>query len=260
MLYRKVLLTGAAGMLGTTLRKALAPRVAHLRSTDIAPLADPTENEEFMQADLGDPGAIGPLVAGMEAIVHSGGVSKDEAFEPVARANINGFQALYEAARLAGVKRVVFASSVHAVGYYPQIEVIDARAPTRPDSFYGVSKVFGEAIAQLYWDKHGMETVSIRIGTCEPIPSNRRHLRTWLSFGDLHQLVERSLTVPRVGHTIIFGTSDNPERFWVNRYAGPLGYCPTDTADAYREAILAAEPDPAGSDPLYRWQGGVFAS
>lgn len=260
MLYRKVLLTGAAGLLGATLRKALAPRVALLRSTDIAPLADPAHNEELIQADLGDPAAASTLVAGMEAVAHFGGISKDEPFQAVARVNINGLQALYEAARLAGVKRIIFASSVHAVGYYPQTEVIDARAPTRPDSFYGVGKVFGEAIAQLYWDKHGLETVSIRIGSCEPVPSNRRHLRTWLSFGDLHQLVERSLTVPCVGHTIVFGASDNTERFWDNRFAGPLGYRPADTADAYRETILAADPSPAIDDPLYRAQGGVWVS
>ena len=259
MLYDKVLLTGAAGLLGTTLRKALAPGVMLLRSTDIAPLVDPTANEELVQADLGDPAAAGALVVGMEAVVHFGGISKDESFEAVARVNINGLYALYEAAWRAGVKRVIFASSVHAVGYYPQTEVIDARAPTRPDSFYGVGKVFGEAIAQLYWDRHGLETVSIRIGSCEPVPSDRRHLRTWLSFGDLHQLVERSLTVPRVGHTIIFGASNNSERFWDNRLAGPLGYCPSDSADDYRDALLQADPSPKGSEPLYRAQGGVWA-
>ncbi len=259
MLYRKVLLTGAAGLLGTTLRQELAPRVTLLRSTDIAPLARPAANEELVQADLGDPEAASALVAGMEAVVHFGGISKDEPFEAVARVNINGVHALYEAARLAGVKRIIFASSVHAVGYYPQTDVIDARAPTRPDSFYGLGKVFGEAIAQLYWDKHGLETVSIRIGSCEPVPSNRRHLRTWLSFGDLHQLVEKSLTVPRVGHTIVFGASNNSERFWDNRFAGPLGYRPADSADAYRTALLDADPSPDASEPLYQAQGGIWA-
>ena len=259
MLYGRVLLTGAAGLLGATLRKALAPRVSLLRSTDIAPLADPAANEELVQADLGDPAAAGALVAGMEAVVHFGGISKDEPFEAVARVNIIGVYALFEAARQAGVRRIVFASSVHAVGYYPQTEVIDARAPTRPDSFYGVGKVFGEAIAQLYWDKHGLETVSIRIGSCEPVPTNRRHLRTWLSFGDLHQLVERSLTVPRVNHTIVFGASDNSERFWDNRLAGPLGYRPSDSADDYRNELLQADSSPDSSEPLHRAQGGVWA-
>ena len=258
MLYRKVLLTGAAGLLGTTLRKELAPQVTLLRSTDIAALSDPADNEELVQADLGRPMAAVALVAGMDAVVHFGGISKDESFEAVARVNIIGVHALYEAARLAGVKRMVFASSVHAVGYYPQTEVIDTQAPTRPDSFYGVGKVFGEAIAQLYWDKHGLETVSIRIGSCEPIPSTRRHLRTWLSFGDLHQLVEKSLTVARVGHTIVFGASDNSERFWDNRYAGPLGYRPSDSADDYRAVVLEADPTPDGSEPLYRAQGGIW--
>ncbi len=260
MIYRNLLLTGAAGLLGAALRPRLASKAGLLRSTDIAPMADPAPNEELVQADLGEPGAATGLVAGMDAIVHFGGISKERDFASIARVNINGLQALYEAARLARVRRVVFASSVHAVGYYPQTEVIDTRAPTRPDSFYGLGKVFGEALAQLYWEKHGLETVSVRIGSCEPVPSNRRHLRTWLSFDDLMQLVERSLTVPRVGHTIIYGMSDNAESFWDNRLAAPLGYRPKDSADHHRESILADDPAPDGAARLFTHQGGIFVA
>ncbi len=260
MIFRSLLLTGAAGLLGTALRPRLAARVAHLRSTDIAPLTNPAPNEKLVQADLGDPTAATALVAGIEAIVHFGGISKDDDFRSIARVNIDGFYALYEAARLAGVRRVVFSSSVHAVGYYPQTEVIDARAPTRPDSFYGLAKVFGENLAQLYWEKHGLETVSIRIGSSEPVPSNRRHLRTWLSFRDLDHLVERALTVPNVGHTIIYGMSDNAEAFWDNRLAAPLGFRPKDSADAYRDAIYAADPAPNGRERLYTHQGGIWVA
>lgn len=260
MIFRNLLLTGAAGLLGSAMRPRLARKAALLRSTDIAALTDPAPNEELVQADLADPEAAARLAAGMDAIVHFGGISKDESFERVSRVNIGGLHALYEAARLGGVRRVVFASSVHAVGYYLQTEVIDARSPTRPDSFYGLSKVFGEALAQLYWDKFGIETVSIRIGSCEPSPSTRRHLRTWLSFDDLEQLLDRSLTVPRVGHTIVFGMSGNAESFWDNRFGAPLGYRPKDTADDHRAAIEAAEPAPRGEDPQNRFQGGVFVS
>ncbi len=260
MIYRALLLTGAAGLLGTELRPRLAPKVALLRSTDVAPLANPAPNEELVRADLGDPSVAPSLVDGIDAIVHFGGISKDEPYASIARVNMNGFQALYEAARLAGVRRVVFASSVHAVGYYPQTEVIDTRAPTRPDSFYGLGKVFGEAVAQLYWEKFGLETVSIRIGSCEPVPSNRRHLRTWLSFDDLEQLVVRSLSVAKVGHTIVYGMSDNAENFWDNRFASPLGYRPKDSAEAYREAIETTDPAPDPERRIYSHQGGIFVS
>lgn len=258
MNHRNVLLTGAAGLLGSVLRKRLAPQVAHLRSTDIAPLADPAVNEELLQADLGDPSQARDLVQGMDAIVHFGGLSKEADFDLICRVNIVGFQALYEAARQAGVKRVVFASSVHAIGFYPQMAVIDAAAPTRPDSNYGLAKVFGEGVAQLYWDKYGLETVSIRIGSCEAEPSNRRHLLTWLSFDDMYQLVERSLSAPRVEHTIIYGASDNAASFWDNRLAKHLGYRPKDSADDYREAICAADPYPDRDGVVTRYQGGIF--
>ena len=260
MIFRSLLLTGAAGMLGTVLRPPLAAMAHQLRSTDIAPLKDPAPNEELVQADLGDLAVAAGLVSGIDAIVHFGGISKDEDYQSVSRVNINGFHSLYEAARLAGVRRVVFASSVHAVGYYRQTELIDARAPTRPDSFYGLAKVFGENLAQLYWERHGLETVSIRIGSCEARPSNRRHLRTWLSFGDLVRLVERSLSVAHVGHTIVFGMSGNAEAFWDNRLAAPLGYRPRDSADDHRDAIHADDPAPDGAQRLYTHQGGVWVA
>ncbi len=260
MIFKRILLTGAAGLLGQQLRPALAARATFLRSTDIAPLADPAANEELVTADLGDRAAAARLVDGIDAIVHFGGISKEADFATVSRVNIDGFQALYEAARRAGVKRVVFSSSVHAIGFYDQTTVIDAAAPYRPDSNYGIAKVFGEALAQLYWDKHGIETVSLRIGSCEPKPSNRRHLLTWLSFRDMIQLVERSLNVPRVGHMIVYATSNNRASFWDNRLATPLGYRPQDSADDYAEAILEADPAPERDAVVNRYQGGIFVS
>lgn len=259
MIYENILLTGAAGLLGTELRKRLAPLVKTLRSTDISEMRDPAANEELVQADLGASDVAAGLVRGVDAIVHFGGLSKEADFESINRVNILGFQRLYEAARLAGVKRVVFASSVHAIGFYEQTEVIDARVPTRPDSNYGVAKVFGENLAQLYWDKYGLETVSVRIGSCEPKPSTHRHLLTWLSFDDMWQLVERSLTVPRVKHTIVYGASNNAASFWNNQWAAHLGYRPKDTADSWYSAIRAADPSPERDDIVNRLQGGIFA-
>lgn len=258
MMFRNVLLTGAAGLLGRVLRAGLAPGLDRLRSTDVAPLRDPAPNEQLVAADLADEAAVAGLMTDMDAVVHFGGISTEAAFADIERVNIRGCQHVYEAARQAGVRRIVFASSVHAVGFYEQITMIDAAAPARPDSFYGIAKVFGEALAQMYWEKHGLETVSIRIGSCEARPSNRRHLRTWLSFADMQQIVERSLTVPRVGHTILFGTSANAEGFWDNRLARHIGYVPTDSADAFRDEILAADPAPQRDDVAVRYQGGVF--
>lgn len=259
MLYDRILLTGAAGLLGTELRKRLAPKVKFLRSTDIAAMSNPAANEELVTADLGDPSVAEGLVKDIDAIVHFGGLSKDADFTSICRVNITGFQSIYEAARLAGVKRVVFSSSVHAIGFYDQMQIIGTDVPARPDSNYGVAKAFGENLAQLYWDKHGLETVSVRIGSCEPKPSTRRHLLTWLSFDDMWQLVERSLSVPRVGHTIIYGASDNRATFWDNRLASHIGYRPKDSADAYRDEIYAADPNPGREDIVNRLQGGIFA-
>ena len=258
MLYNRILLTGAAGLLGTELRRRLAPKVAFLRSTDIAPMTNPAPNEELVTADLGDLSVAADLVKDIDAIVHFGGISSEADFAAVSRVNILGFESLYAAARDAGVKRVVFSSSVHAIGYYDQTEVIDATAPTRPDSNYGIAKVFGEGLAQLYWDKYQLETVSIRIGSCVPKPSNRRHLLTWLSFDDMWQLVERSLSVPRVRHTIIYGASNNTATFWDNRLAAHMGYHPKDSADDYAAEIFAADPPLDRDDVRNRYQGGIF--
>jgi uronate dehydrogenase len=259
MIYDRILLTGAAGLLGTELRKRLAPKVKHLRSTDIVTMSDPVPNEELVTADLGDLATAESLVKDIDAIVHFGGLSKDADFASICRVNIIGFQSLYEAARLAGVKRIVFASSVHAIGFYDQMHTIGTDVPARPDSNYGVAKAFGEDLAQLYWDKHRLETVSVRIGSCEPKPSTRRHLLTWLSFDDMWQLVERSLSVPRVGHTIVYGASNNSATFWDNRLASHIGYRPKDSADAYRDEIFAADPNPDREDIVNRLQGGIFA-
>lgn len=258
MIFDRILLTGAAGLLGRQLRAALAPKVSLLRSTDIASMSDPAANEELVQADLADPAVAAELVRGIDAVVHFGGISTEADFDRICSVNIAGFHSLYEAARQAGVKRIVFSSSVHTVGFHEQTALIDAAAPYRPDSYYGVSKVFGEMLAQLYWDKHGLETVSLRIGSCVERPNDRRHLLTWLSFADMIQLVERSLTVPRVGHMISYATSNNRASFWDNRLAAPLGYRPQDSSDGYAAEIEAKDPAPDRDAVTNRYQGGVF--
>ena len=138
---------------------------------------------------------------------------------------------LYEAARRHGVKRIVFASSNHVTGFYRQDEVIDARMPMRPDGHYGLSKAFGENLAQFYFDRYGLETVSLRIGSSFPEPKDRRMLATWLSYDDLERLVVSSLTAPVVGHSVVYGMSDNTVSWWDNTPARHIGYRPQDSSE-----------------------------
>jgi uronate dehydrogenase len=260
MIFDKLLLTGAAGKLGSVLRPALRSQVGFLRSSDIKPLlgSEGATNEELVIADLSDPSTAARLVEGIDAVVHFGGIALEADYESISRVNINGTYYLYEAARQAGVKRVVFASSVHAVGFYEQLDVIDASVPQRPDTLYGLSKAFGEDLARLYWDKYGVETVCIRIGSSFPEPIDRRMMLTWLSFRDLVQLVARALRAPRVGHLTVYGISDNYGTFWDNRLAGILGYRPEDSSEVYRDKIEGAKPAPDKNDVVSRLQGGAY--
>ncbi|MFN4098044.1 MAG: NAD-dependent epimerase/dehydratase family protein, partial [Sphingomonas sp.] len=163
--FRRLLLTGAAGHLGRELRPRLRARCDRLRLSDRAPIGDLTDGEEFVRVELGDADAVRDLVAGVDAIVHLGGVSTEQPWAPILEANIVGVYHLYEAARRHGVKRIVFASSNHVTGFSRQDEVVGPKDPVRPDGLYGLSKAFGENLAQLYWDRWRIETVSLRIGS-----------------------------------------------------------------------------------------------
>lgn len=203
--FNRLLLTGAAGGLGKVLRERLKPFARHIRLSDIANMAPAIdESEEVMPCDLSDKQAVHQLVEGVDAILHFGGVSVERPFEEILGANISGVFHIYEAARKHGVKRVIFASSNHVIGFYKQDETIDALSPRRPDGYYGLSKSYGEDVASFYFDRYGIETVSIRIGSSFPEPQNRRMMSTWLSFDDLTQLIECSLYTPKVGHTVVY--------------------------------------------------------
>jgi len=208
-LFGRLLLTGAAGGLGRQLRPRLKAQCTHLRLSDIADLGTAAAGEELAPAALERADDMLRLLAGVDAVVHLGGVSVEGPFEPILQANMVGAYNLYEPARRHGVKRIVFASSNHVTGFYKQSETIDARMPARPDGHYGLSKAFGENLAQFYFDRYGVERVSLRIGSSFPEPKDRRMLATWLSFDDLERLVVASLTSPVVGHTVIYGMSDN---------------------------------------------------
>ena len=258
--FRRLLLTGAAGALGTVLRDHLPALADVLRVSDLAPLGAARDREEVAPCDLGDAAGILDLTRDVDAVVHMGGVSGESRFADLHHANILGMYHLFEGCRKNSVARVVWASSNHAIGFYPRTRTIDTTVPQRPDTAYGLTKAFGEDLAQYYQDKYGIEAVSLRIGSCFPKPVDRRMLATWLSYPDLVHLVERSLVAPVVGHTVVFGVSANQESFWDNRAASALGFRPGDNAEDYRGEIEASTPPVSPDDPLVRYQGGRFAA
>jgi uronate dehydrogenase len=257
-MHKKLLMTGAAGGLGRELRERLKANCSTLRLSDVKPFGKAGPQEEIVLADLADASAVDAMVAGVEAIVHLGGVSVEGPFGPILQANILGLFNLYEAARKHNVKRIVFASSNHVTGFYRQGETITADHPPRPDGFYGVSKAFGEDLSRLYFDRHGIETACVRIGSSFPEPKDRRMLATWLSYGDLHRLITACLTTPVLGHSIVFGMSDNAVTWWDNSRARHIGYVPKDSSDVFRDAVYARTPEPDLSDPVVQFQGGGF--
>ena len=258
--HEKLLLTGAAGGLGKILRQSLKSNCSTLRLSDVAEFGPAGEGEEVVLADLADPVAVDRMVEGVEAIVHMGGVSVEGPFGPILQANILGVYNLYESARKHGVKRIVFASSNHVTGFYRQDQTITADHPPRPDGMYGVSKAFGEDLSRLYFDRYGIETACIRIGSSFAEPKDRRMLATWLSFGDLHRLITACLTTPALGHSIVFGMSDNAVTWWDNSRARHIGYVPQDSSDVFRDAVFARTSSPDLKDPVAQCQGGGFVA
>jgi uronate dehydrogenase len=256
--YRRILITGAAGLLGEHLRRGLAPVAERLRLTDRHPLGEAAPHEEIVSCELSDYDAVLAAMRDVDAVVHFGGASRDNPFDVILQSSIRGSFNIYEAARLSGVKRIVYASSIHAVGYYPREEVIDSAVAHRPDTLYGLSKCFCEDLARLYFDKYGMESVCLRICSSFERPVDRRMLGTWMSFADCVLMVERALLTPRVGFTIAYGVSNNREVSVSNRLATHLGYVPRDSADDYRAEVEAKDPPGDPQRPAIKFVGGAF--
>ncbi|MEX8518674.1 MAG: NAD-dependent epimerase/dehydratase family protein [Leptothrix sp. (in: b-proteobacteria)] len=256
--FQRLLLTGAAGGLGRELRPRLKAYCDVLRLSDLNDLGSAAPGEELQTAALEDADAVLALLAGVDAVVHLGGISTEQPWQPILQANIIGAYNLYEAARKQAVKRIVFASSNHVTGFYRQDEVVSPKDPVRPDGLYGLSKAFGENLARLYFDRHGIETVCVRIGSSFPAPKNRRMLASWMSYDDLERLVMASLTAPVVGHSVIYGMGDNTTSWWDNTPARHIGYRPQDSSEPFRAAVEAADPHPDLRDPAVIYQGGPF--
>ncbi|EST21118.1 NAD-dependent epimerase/dehydratase family protein [Streptomyces niveus] len=263
---RTVLLTGAAGGLGTLMRGLLPAYGYELRLFD----ATPIEGEpDAITADLGDKHALREAVRGVDAIIHLAGISLEASFDKILRANIEGTYNLYEAAREEGTGRVVFASSNHAVGFTPRPHgtyPLDSQAlipigtPRRPDTFYGLSKCFGEDLAQLYWDTHGLETVSVRIGSCFMEPTSVRMLSVWMSPGDGARLFHAALTAEDVQHTVVYGSSANTRLWWDLSTARALGYEPRDDSEQYADKLVAEQGELDPENPDHANLGGHFCT
>ncbi|MEV0225105.1 NAD(P)-dependent oxidoreductase [Streptomyces sp. NPDC050704] len=263
---RTVLLTGAAGGLGTLMRELLPAYGYELRLLDLLPI----EGEpDAITADLGDKESLREAVRGVDAIIHLAGISLESTFDKILKANIEGTYNLYEAAREEGVRRIVFASSNHAVGFTPRPEgdaphdpgaLIPIDTPHRPDTFYGLSKAFGEDLAQFYWDKHGMETVSVRIGSCFPEPTSVRMLSVWMSPDDGARLLHAALTAEDVRHTVVYGSSANTRLWWDLSTARALGYEPRDDSEPYAEKLIAEQGELDPENPDHACLGGHFVT
>ncbi len=258
--WQRLLLTGAAGALGRVLRPRLKACCDTLRLSDIADLGTAAAGEELQQVALQDKATVLSLLQGVDAVIHLGGISVEHAFEDILPANIVGTYHVYEGARMHGVKRIVFASSNHVTGFYTQRQTIDATMPARPDGYYGLSKAFGENLAQFYWDRYGIETVSLRIGSSFPEPVDRRMLATWLSYDDLERLVLAALSAPVVGHSVIYGMSDNPLTWWDNTPARHIGFRPQDSSETFRAAVEARQAAIDIHSPVATYQGGAFVT
>jgi uronate dehydrogenase len=256
--FQRLLLTGAGGGLGVMLRERIKPWAETVRVSDVKDIAPAGHGEEVVQCDLADREAVMALTEGVDAVLHFGGVSVEDTFENIMNANILGLHHLYEAVHKRGIRRVIYASSSHVVGYYPTTQVVDASVPLRPDGIYGVSKCFGEALSRYYYDRFGIETVCLRIGSSFDAPRNARMMTTFLAFDDLVELVRCALFTPRVGHTITYGVSDNDVKWWNNREAAHLGFVPRKSSREFAERFPQTGAWPPAEDIAATYQGGPF--
>lgn len=251
---KTLLVTGAAGRIGTFLRPELQGKY-NLRLSDLVPIRDLRPGETFVKADIADMADMLRVTKGVDAVLHFGGQSGEAPFDRILQANIVGFYNTLEAARQNGVKRFLVATSNHAVGFYRCDQTIDHRVYPKPDSRYGVSKVFNEALASLYADRYGMEMFCMRIGNVNRSPIDRRRLAIWISGRDMAQLVGIGVDHPDIRFEVVYGISNNKRTWFDNSNARRLGYRPQDRSEDYAEDILARTPPP-GNLPADIFQGG----
>ena len=257
---KKLVLTGAAGRLGSYLREPLSELCDNLVSTDLVEgIGSTYSGETYIKADLANFDEVNALMDGAEMIVHFGALSDEDTFDEILSSNIIGAYNVWEAAARNHVNRVIYASSIHAVGMYPKNEYIGINVPHRPDTFYGLAKCFAEDLASLYWDKKQVEAVCLRILSCAKVTSSRA-LGSWLSYDDLILLVKRAIDAPTTGFSIIYGVSNNDRTPIDNSEASFLGYKPKDNAEKYADKILKNANKVDKNDRAQIFHGGPFAA
>jgi uronate dehydrogenase len=256
---KRIVLTGAAGRLGSYLREPLSKLADELVSSDIvADIGKLYAGERYIAADLAQFNAILDLLKGADMVVHFGANPDEAPFEELLGPNFVGAYNIWESAYRNEVKRVIYASSIHAVGMYPKTEFIGTDVPHRPDTFYGLAKCFAEDLGRMYWEKRGLESIHLRILSCAQVTSARA-LGTWLSYDDLIHLVSRSIETPVVGFSVIYGVSDNDRVPVDNAKASFVGFRPKDNAEKFAAEILKAEPQADAHNPSQLCHGGAFA-
>ena len=257
---KKLVLTGAAGRLGSYLREPLSELCDNLVSTDLVEgIGSTYSGETYIKADLANFDEVNALMDGAEMIVHFGALSDEDTFDEILSSNIIGAYNVWEAAARNHVNRVIYASSIHAVGMYPKNEYIGINVPHRPDTFYGLAKCFAEDLASLYWDKKQVEAVCLRISSCAKVTSSRA-LGSWLSYDDLILLVKRAIDAPTTGFSIIYGVSNNDRTPVDNSEASFLGYKPKDNAEQYADKIFKNANKVDKNDRAQIFHGGPFAA
>lgn len=250
----RVLITGAGGRFGAVMRTGLARPGRIIHSSDIVAIPEAADGELVSRGDLSDLGVALEVVRDVDAVLHTAGIPDEAPFDDLMESNIRATYNVFEAARRNGVPRVIFTSSAHVVGFYPRSQPVDEHDPPRPDSLYGVTKVFGEGIGSLYSSKYGLDVACLRIGSFRKEPEDTRQLSTWLSPRDAVHLVDRCLDAERLGFTIVYGLSDNSTKWWSDSTSHILGFHPVDDAADFAQAVHDAEPRSGDA-----WQGGIFA-
>ena len=257
---KKLVLTGAAGRLGSYLREPMSKMCDELVSTDIVDdIGTLYPGESYAKGDLASLEDMMRVLEGADMVVHMGAYADEGPFEKLLGPNFVGAYNIWEAAYQRGLKRVVYGSSIHAVGMHPKNEFIGTDVRHRPDTFYGLAKCFAEDLGSMYWDKRGLESVHMRILSCAQV-TNARALGSWLSYDDLIQLVQRCIETPVTGFAVVYGVSDNDRVPVDNAKASFLGYRPKDNAEQFAPAILAETEPMDTKDPGNMCQGGPFAA
>lgn len=255
---KRVLITGAGGEIGSAARAGLFGQYPSLLLLDVKPQAPARAGEILLTADITDPGATRSALQDVDCVVHLAGIPREDTWDTILPNNIVGTYNVFEAARVNGIRRVIFASSNHAVGYHRVARSIGIDVQPRPDSRYGVSKVFGESVGRLYADKYGLEVACLRIGSYRERPADARQLSTWISPRDMVELIRRCVDAPAYHYLVIYGVSANKRSRWLNPDADIVGYRPQDDAEAYA-AEIANRTAPAG-DPAAECHGGPFCA